>query len=401
MAYEIRKNKKGEATSVRITIYRGIDENGKRLPSFTTSVKIPEGLTKKQAEKFAKEQEAGFKLQCKFGGATSRKILFRDFAKEVMEAKERAGRTKSTLSHYQDMLENRILPYMGHIKIDDITPSHLNNFYKKLRSPGANKLNGQPLSDKTILEHHRLISTIFEDAVKQRLISFNPAKSVTAPTVVPQLPNYYQPAEIEKIKQMLNEQSIKWKTIGYMLMVLGARRGEIAGIKRSNINFEKNEILISTCVLYNKRDGVYVKDYPKGRKYRVLPIPGELKEILTQYLAWLDREKKIWGDLWKDSDYIFVGEKGGIINPDNITQELRRISEKYKKKGDYPYLNPHAFRHTVASMLISKNIDVVTVAGYLGDVPVTISNKYAHVINDAKIQAGNKMCDIIFNNEIF
>lgn len=398
MAYEIRKNKEGVPTSIRITIYRGTDENGKQLPTFKKSVKIPEGMGKKQIEKFAKEQEAAFKLQCKFGGATSRKILFRDFAEEVLETKERAGVEKSTLSHYRDMLENRILPYMGHIKIDDINNKLLNSFYNSMNSEGANKINGKPLSHKTILEHHRLISTIMESAVKQRLISFNPAHGVSMPAKVLEIPNYYQPVEIEKIKQMFDEQSIKWRTIGYMFLVLGARRGEIAGIKRQNIDFEKNQITISSCVLYNKRNGVYTKDYPKGRKCRILPIPEELKEILLKYLSWLDREKEIWGDLWQNSDYIFVGEKGGPINPDIITQHFNRMSKRYRKEGDYPYLNPHAFRHTVASMLISKNVDIITVASYLGDVPMTISNKYAHVINEAKVRAGNKMCDIVFNN---
>lgn len=47
-------------------------------------------------------------------------------------------------------------------------------------------------------------------------------------------------------------------------------------------------------------------------------MSSEVEALLKEYLAWLDVEKEKWGDQWIDTDYIFCGERGGIINPDNL-----------------------------------------------------------------------------------
>lgn len=91
-------------------------------------------------------------------------ILFRDFACEVMELKRVEGIELSTLDRYQDILDNRLIPYFGHMKVRDISGSRLNRFYREMLQPGQNKKTGGSLSRKTVLEFHRLLSTIFTQA---------------------------------------------------------------------------------------------------------------------------------------------------------------------------------------------------------------------------------------------
>lgn len=92
-----------------------------------------------------------------------------------MEIKERTGKEKSTLARYQDMLDSRINPYLGKTPVDEITGDMLDDFYAMLLKPGQNKKTGGGLSRKTVLEHHHVISTIMEHAIRKHLIAFNPA----------------------------------------------------------------------------------------------------------------------------------------------------------------------------------------------------------------------------------
>lgn len=101
-------------------------------------------------------------------------------------------------------------------------------------------------------------------------------------------------------------------------MVYGDHRSEFAGIKRSCVDFNTHTILLLGTVLYHPRRGAYEKPYPKNEKGRLLPMSSEVEALLKEYLAWLDVEKEKWGDQWIDTDYIFCGERGGIINPDNL-----------------------------------------------------------------------------------
>ena len=98
---------------------------------------------------------------------------------------------------------------------------------------------------------------------------------------------------------------------------------------------------------------------------------------------------------------VFVrgNEYGGPMNPDNITQYLNRMGDRLQKENpNFPHLNPHAFRHAVASILVANGTDIVTTAAFIGDKPATVSERYAHIIDSAKIRAGDTLSSVIFGD---
>ena len=84
------------------------------------------------------------------------------------------------------------------------------------------------------------------------------------------------------------------------------------------------------------------------------------------------------------------------MNPDNITQYLNRMGDRLQKEIRISHLNPHAFRHAVASILVANGTDIVTTAAFIGDKPATVSERYAHIIDSAKIRAGDTLSSVIF-----
>ena len=147
---------------------------------------------------------------------------------------------------------------------------------------------------------------------------------------------------------------------------------------------------------YHPRKGVYEKPYPKNEKARYLPMTPTIEAILKEHLAWLDAEKEKWGDLWVDSDYIFTAEHGGPMNPDTITKYFGRMSKlRQKENPNFPHINPHAFRHTVASLLLNNGVDLISVADFVGDDPATIAKYYAHLVNAGKTRAANTMAAVL------
>lgn len=445
---EKRQGKKG--ISYRISVSCGVDGNGKQIMR-RMSWKPDEGMTRRQTEKALARAAADFERSVEQGFLLDQKQTFAEYAAYVIDLKERTGVRPRTIDRYQELLV-RINKAIGHMKLSDIRPQHLNTFYKNLGEQGirgssergvsridladwlkenhiskaelsrrshvspstmATAVQGKPisrekaeaiaaamekpfdkvfdvsrdttpLSSKTILEYHRLISTIMAQAEKEMLIPYNPAAKATPPKVSKKEPDYYQPEEMDQILTALDSAPLKWRTLTYLLIDTGCRRGEAAGLMWNKVDLDAAIITIDRALLYNAKRGVYAGP-PKNGKSRTIKLAPETIELLRQHKAEQRYLRLVLGDRWVDSGYVFTQENGDHINPDSITDWLN----KFSKANGLPHIHPHAFRHTAASTMIANGIDLVTTANELGHAnATTTATIYAHQIGTAKAKAG-------------
>ena len=351
---------------------------------FTTTFKVEPTWTEKYARREAEKYAAALEKDYKAGRITDSRQRFQEYCEYVLQLKEQRGTKHSTLVRYKD-LASRIYSKLGHMKLVDIRPKTLNDFYTFLGSEGANKRTGGKLSNKTIVEHHRLISTVLEQALKEQLIPFNPADRAQPPKMERKNVNYYQPETVIKIREALEGEPLKWRCLVHMLLITGARRGEILGLKWKHVDFKGCKIYICNAVLYSPEKGVY-EDTPKTKKsIRLVSVPREtidlLKELRQEQLKRQDEAGVV-------TEFVFCQEIGKPMHPDSVTDWLN----KFSKRHDLPHLNPHAFRHTMASLLINEGVDIVSVSARLGhENPSTTANVHAHIIEGAD----EKNADII------
>ena len=252
-----------------------------------------------------------------------------------------------------------------------------------------------PLSEKTILEHHRLISTILAQAEKEMLVTYNAAAKATPPKQTRPIADYYQPDEMNEILTALDDAPLKWRAITYMLIDTGCRRGEAMGLKWDKVDLDSGKIIIDNTLLYSTRHGVYEGETKTGN-IRAMFLAPENLEVLKQWRVEQMRMKLLNGDRWQDTGYVFTRDDGRAMHPDSITDWLAKFS---KEKG-LPHIHPHAFRHTVASTMIANGVDLVTAAGELGHANAnTTTMIYAHQIAVAKAQAANIRAGVFANRE--
>ena len=218
------------------------------------------------------------------------------------------------------------------------------------------------LAPKTILEHHRLIRTILSQAEKEMLVPYNAASKATPPKAGKKEVQYFQPEEVLRIREALEQEPLKWRVITHLLLITGCRRGEIMGLRWSRVDFQKNQIKIDTNLLYSPKRGIYEDTTKTASSVRYIKLPTETMALLREYRsAYMELRLKM-GDRWQDTDYLFVKEDGTPMIPDSITAWLRKFSERH----GLPHINPHAFRHTMASILIHNGQDIVSVSKRLG-----------------------------------
>ena len=119
-------------------------------------------------------------------------------------------------------------------------------------------------------------------------------------------------------------------------------------------------------------------------------------ELLRDYRVESLHLQMINGDRWKNTGYVFTKDNGEPMHPDSITAWLHDFSDR----TGLPHINPHAFRHTVASVLIANGTDIVTVSKLLGHSNTTTTeNIYAHVIEESKEQATDCIADVLLRRQ--
>ena len=191
--------------------------------------------------------------------------------------------------------------------------------------------------------------------VRYRLGSRNCKAKKSAPT-------YYQPEDVTAILSALNEEPGQWRTLVLLLLVSGCRRGEALGLKWGDVSFEYNRIHICRNVLYTKERGVYVDTPKTENSTRFISLPAETMAELRHHKARQAAERLRLGDYYENQGFVFTQENGSPVHPCSVTSWLA----KFSKRHDLPHLNPHGFRHTMASMLIYNGVDAVTVSHRLG-----------------------------------
>ena len=451
-----RRNKEGTLISFSIRVHRGRGADGKQLKPWTATFEVSPTWTEKSARKKAEAFAATFEKECREGITTDSRQKFAPYCDYVIDLKEKTGIKHSTIVRYKE-LTTRIYPALGHMKLKDIRPDHLNSLYARFAQPGAGSAHAiakvdlaallkekrltrlelsnvtglslkavyaavkgervkkevagaistalgggledffslntkeRTLSGKTIREYHRLIHTVLDQALKEGLVAVNVADRATPPKMEQKDVNYFQPEQVTAIREALETEAIKWRTLVHLLLITGARRGEILGLKWDKVDFNSNQVYICNNVLYSADVGIY-EDTPKTeRSKRYVSLPAETMQLLKQYRAWQNGERLRLGEYYQDQGFVFAQDTGGPMHPDSVTTWLSRFS----KRHGLPHVNAHAFRHTMASMLYFNGVDSVSISKCLGHAQVsTTANIYAHVMEAADKKNADILADV-------
>jgi len=169
----------------------------------------------------------------------------------------------------------------------------------------------------------------------------NLAKQIKAPKVDKRLPKFITYDELNKLLE--NAENYRDKLIIKFLFYTGVRVSELVKIKKNDIIFEEG----------------FVKVYGKGGKERIVPIPKELLSELKDYINKINTEN---------------------IFPLSSRQVERIIKNIAKKAGINKKVTPHVLRHSLATTLLSKGVDIRYIQEILGHSSLNITQIYTHVV---------------------
>ena len=299
----------------------------------------------------------------------------------------------TTYARYLGILNTRILPYFSKFKLDKIKPTDIMKFYdmlendtqiRRLKNNKGERLT-KPLSQKTILEHHRLLRAMLHKAVYWQLIVNNPAERVQPPKARKPKRKYYDDEQCKILLENLETQEIKYKVAIIITIFTGVRLGELMGLEWDDIDFRNGIISINKASQYLSEKGVFTKDPKTESSIREVAIPDFVVSLLEQYKLWYDEQKSFCGELWTDSNRLFVQSDGKPMHPSSISKWF----VKYVGTIGLPVINFHGLRHTNASLLVAQNVDIAVVSARLGHAQIsTTLDFYVHPLLSHNRKAG-------------
>lgn len=414
--------KRGE-NSWRLTVSLGAGPKNKKFRERKT-IKIEDSSILKSPRKleaYLNEEWLKFKIEVETGAYISpEKMKLSDFIEEWKDkyASDPKNLSPGTLANYENIIEDRIIPYFGHMRIDQIKALQIVTWLKDMEKPGMRRppKSKKPLTDKqlekanepldseTIAIYYRVLKNIFTRAVEWKVIAENPMEGIKRPAaknarekMIAQKnnPQYYSEEEAQIVVDALYKESTKWRLYIFGSLFGGCRRGELLGLEWPFVKYKDRVLSIENNIPFTK-GGEAVEKGPKSiTGYRDTDMPEWYMDDLKRYEQEWIREKEWLGDKWEGGDRQFVFHNGK--GKPYYYKHPSRWWERFCKRHGIRYIKFHGLRHSSGTLLLEDeeetNFDSILMAiqKRLGHARLsTTTDTYVHVTKKVKQRAAAK-----------
>lgn len=261
--------------------------------------------------------------------------------------------SQRTLDGYQSIIENHLIPALGHVQLKSLHPQAIQNYYGKAC---------ERLSPRTVHHHHRVLSESLKYAVRQGYLGRNPAELVDPPSPRKKAMRTLTPGEVEVLFE--NAQDNYYYPVVYTAVSTGLRQAELLGLRWRDIDLDLASLSVNR-VLYKRRGICQFKEPKTSHSRRRVAMTPKLACFLREYKA--EREtiyRKVGKELTLDS-LVFANVDGKPIDPCVLTHAFSKICKKARLEN----VRFHDLRHTFASLMLLRGAKPKVISEALGHSP--------------------------------
>jgi integrase len=272
----------------------------------------------------------------------------------------------STLEEYKRCVHQHIIPRVGSIKLDKLTPLQAQTLVGEIADhSGASTANKSRV----------VLLSAYRQAIRWKLVAVNPVDAVDP------LPEQKRDMKLWTPQQgqvfLATAEEHRLFAFFYLAMSTGLRRGELLGLRWQDVT--RNALLIRETRV--KVKGKLQVETPKTSKgTRRVTISPDVLTVLGNHRKRLESERE---DSWPQTyrDLVFLSEAGTPMNPDN----LRRLQNSLMDKAGVPRVRLHDLRHLHGSVCINNGMDPKALAERLGHSRASFTlDRYVHLFDEQR-----------------
>ena len=310
-----------------------------------------------------------------------------EYALEWLPRRERSGKglRETTVAGYEYYIRTDIEPSaLGGMKLTDIRRYHISEFVAAQNEAGRGTV--------TVRRLVTLLGTIFASAVRDELISANPARDVDKPALHDGPVKVWEPDQVRVFLMRCAEHRLG--ALFEVAAQTGLRRGEITGLRWTDVDLVARKVVARRSrVTVNGR--VIEQQTTKTRAgLRTVPLSEFAVATLLTWQLRQDEEREAAQEAWVGDGHVFTMEDGRALDPAYVT----RLFQKLRKGSgeELPPISFHGLRHCHASLMLASGADIAVVSKLLGHASIAITaDVYGHLIGTVASDAVNGAANLI------
>lgn len=231
----------------------------------------------------------------------------------------------------------------------------------------------------TVRLWHNIFKIAINAAVEEEILQRNRFTRVNFAEInAEETVKFFSPSELTAfIEYTLQHENITYRTFFIVAAFTGMRRGELLGLQWKNINFKNNTISVERT-----RDDKGLRTPKTKNSYRTIPVDEIVIQQLATYQSWCKKILFKHGRKLKDENddtLIFISEHGAT--PISVGSTLYTF-KKISKGAGLPDIPLHGLRHTHATILLNRDVNVKLIAERLGNTTDMIYKVYGHILKE-------------------
>jgi integrase len=280
----------------------------------------------------------------------SGRVTFREYAERWRSAQVHRP---STQEHVEERLRRHVYPVLGDRPISSIRASHIQAWIKSL---------SEQLAPSTAVVVHRIVSSIFRAAVRDRVIAYSPCDGIKLPKVTK---SQVEPLGTEVVLALADAVPDRYRALVILAAGTGMRQGECFGLTVDKINFLRLIVHVDQQLVTVTGRAPFLAPPKTAASVRSIPLPTVVIDALAAHLA-----------KYPQTDgFVFATETGRPIHRTAFGKMWRRAA---------PGTHFHELRHYYASLLIRHGESVKVVQARLGHASASETlDTYSHLWPDS------------------
>lgn len=314
-----------------------------------------------------------------------------DFLALWLQSRDVTDLSPKTQSWYRGCVTDHVVPALGHMKLDRLTPAQLDAFLASKRTSG--RKDGRPggLGQASIHRIHVTLSKSLRWGHRMRLIGRNPMDDVDRPEQ-PRTDPTEKVWTMQQIDHFLSTtESDRLYALWWLAAWTGMRRGEILGLRWSDLDLESGVLSIRRALILV--DGKPMISTPKtNRGRRLVELDDRTVAVLRKHRTTQVADRLAAGSAWQDTDHVFCWEDGRPLNPDWTSHRFLELG----KLAGLPRIPLHGLRHSHATALLRSGAHPKVVQERLGHASASFTmDRYSAVLPAMQRDAVDRLCRAI------